>query len=468
VWTFRLRKDVKWHDGEAFTADDVDFWLHTYYSSKLVPVNTIVQFLTLKGLSAYHEGKADRIAGVKVVDANTIQFSLDSPDPGLLPVLGTPGNFPLPKHSLKDIPLANLSKADYWTTKPVGTGPWKFVKWVPDQSVQLARNDNYWRGKPYIENVVFKYASDETAMALLEKGELDMLEEVSPTEVPRLKALPSVKVYDVPSVTNGWMYQLNYYTKKGIWRNPKARQALQYGVDTDGFIKSVMGGLGARFVSWFDGSPWAAPTLNRYKYDPAKAKQLLTEAGWDFDKQVMNIVYWPSTKARNDFFVVMQDNLRTIGVKTNIQILDTTVLQESYYRPDGWDIHQVGTGWTFEPSYNLRSFFHSKGSPSWVVSGWPFKDQPRPANIWGGTFTSDKVDKLIDDGETETDPAKRKPIYQQLDALINENLPIGLYIHPSLIVGTSSRLQGLDPVDYIAPGSYDIIGSDKWWLWPQK
>ena len=179
IYTVKLREGVKWQDGEPFTADDVAYSIMLHAHPKLQPLGWIYSGLTLKDYLNFHNGKADSITGITVVDPLTIEFTLDSPDASFpktfLPGFQTPI---LPKHIVEKLDQAQvLDNTDpYWYTKPIGTGPYRFVQYVEDQYIEYAPQRQLGGGgKVGPDKLFMKISSPEVAMIGLEKGEIDYM-----------------------------------------------------------------------------------------------------------------------------------------------------------------------------------------------------------------------------------------------------------------------------------------------------
>ena len=237
VYTVKLREGVKWHDGTPFTAEDVRYthWMHAH--PKLVPLGWLYTGLSLKDYTAFNEGKAEDITGIKVIDPLTIEYTLDSPDASFPRTFLVGNQIPiLPKHKVEALPEETRfnNNDPYWYTNPVGTGPYKFVQYVEDQYIEYARNDEWWGGKVGPEKLFMKIMGPEVAMIALEKGELDYMYPTNLSEVKRLQANPNVELVEAKNSAQFFGLVPNYMTMDGAWRDPKVKQALLKSVDRAG------------------------------------------------------------------------------------------------------------------------------------------------------------------------------------------------------------------------------------------
>ena len=199
VFTFRLRKDVTWHDGLPFTARDVIF----SFTRQVVETYRYVKYVdTVKGARDYEEGKASRVEGLELLDDYTVRITLDSPDAIFLLSLSEPNCVIVPEHLLKDTPPDDIESAAFSTTSPVGTGPYKFVRYLTDQFVELEANPNYFKGAPRIQKIFMKRLRSEVTVAQLESGEVDLALRLNLLEFERLSRIADLDLTVRPGLSN--------------------------------------------------------------------------------------------------------------------------------------------------------------------------------------------------------------------------------------------------------------------------
>jgi peptide/nickel transport system substrate-binding protein len=211
------------------------------------------------------------LTGIKVVDAQTIEFTLDAPVASFLQQLSMIGGLIVPK---------GAGEATDLKEKPVGTGPYMFKEWVRQQSLTLVANPNYWGGAPSVQTVVFKVIPQATQQVIeFQGGNLD-LAWVSAADLPRLNADPAL-AKQLQKVTTLAVTQLRINLKDPVMSKPEVRQALWQAIDRDTIVKTILNGQGAPAyqlippgLSSFD------KAYNPFPYDPAKAKALLAKAGY--------------------------------------------------------------------------------------------------------------------------------------------------------------------------------------------
>jgi peptide/nickel transport system substrate-binding protein len=481
VYTVKLRPNVKWHDGTPFTAEDVRYthWMHAH--PKLVPLGWLYTGLTLKDYVKFNQGKAEDITGIKVIDDLTIQYTLDSPDASFPRTFMTGSQIPvLPKHKVSALPEATRfnNNDPYWYTNPVGTGPYKFVKYVEDQYIEYARNDNWWGGKVGPEKLFMKISSPEVAMIALEKGELDYMYPTNLTEIKRLQANPKIELLEAKNLGQWFGLIPNYMTMNGAWRNPKAKQALLMSVDRQAYVNTILQGYGAVRDSPFDGTPYACPTLKRYTYDPVAADKLWIEAGWPKEKRggwTMDFMSWLGNKPRLDYLPILQEAVRKLGFKANVDLIDNSLI-DGYLDGDGprgkdWDTMVLLWG----PGADPQGMSFLSDPTSKTNSGmWGCPDAWNPSisleqalkACW--KYENARVSELFSLTAKETDPAKRTKYFQEIDCILNQEIPFFTTAAPSFILSKSKRLQGVDwPTEASLGWWMALYRPGDFWLWQQ-
>ena len=276
VFTFRLRKDVTWHDGRPFTARDVIF----SFARQVVETYRYVKYMdAVKGARDHKDGKAGRVEGLELLDDYTVRITLDSPVSFFLLSLSEPSCVILPEHLLQDTPPDHIESAAFATTSPVGTGPYKFVRFLTDQFVELEANPNYFKGAPRIQKIFMKRLRPEVTVAQLESGEIDLALRLDLLEFERLSQVADLDLTVRPGLSNT---SLNFPIEQPRASDKRLRQAIYYAVDRERIAKAIFWD----HAQVLYGAPPAMDGydgLNRYPFDPDRAKRLLEEAGFDFD-----------------------------------------------------------------------------------------------------------------------------------------------------------------------------------------
>jgi peptide/nickel transport system substrate-binding protein len=427
-YTFHLRQDVKWQDGEPFTAADVEWTLKflmepDFSGTRYGNVKPIV------GAEAYHNGESTEVPGIEVLDDYTIRLTTAEPFAPFLELVGTV-LWILPKHIMADTPAAEMDKHWMSQTPTVGTGPCKFVQYVTDQYVELERNEEYYLGRPHIEKFIIKIVKPDVALAQFEKGELDATTYVGdmvPADLEKLQSLDNIRVV---TMSNGQFQQMNINQRDPIFQDVRVRQAIVYAIDREAMGEQLLKG---QAVIANGPIPPFSPYFNTdsliYEYDPDKAKQLLEEAGWDSNQELVLAVPTGNV-VRERSAPIIQQYLKAVGMNVELQSTDfTTMIQMANNEElDLW-LSGIFSG-VFDPDW--FSILHSSQMP--------------PAG-WNGSFYSNpEADRLLEEGRTTVNPEERKAIYDELQMILAEDVPVVYLYYPLSIHVVSKRLNNAEPV----------------------
>ena len=255
IWTFHLRKGVKFHNGESFDAESVRYTFERMRDKKLKPRITIDRRIFL-----------DR---VEKVDAYTVKIHTRRPV-ATLPVWMV-NAFMLPPKYYTSTPPKELLR------KPVGSGPYKLVKWIKDDHIEMEANEGWWRGKPAIEKVVWRPVAEASArIGELETGGADVIMNISPDQSRSI--INSEEGLQFKGARGGRRVYLGIRTDHGVLGDVRVRRALNHAINFEAIVKNVFLGRGSRMRSIVN-APYADPTMKSYTYDPRRAKALLAEAG---------------------------------------------------------------------------------------------------------------------------------------------------------------------------------------------
>jgi peptide/nickel transport system substrate-binding protein len=395
---FDLRTGVKFSDGKPFTAADVkytvDYLLGRLPHSK--PEILSYQFGTL--------GK------VKVVDDHTVEFHTTGPDPLLLDRLT----------ALYIIPKGAKPKS--LASTPVGTGPYKLVKWDRNNQVVMRAKPDYYGGKPAIGQVTFKTMPDASArLAALESGDVDLITNLPADNTEDVKASGRARVASVPSarIASIWFNTLDSAPLK----KPEVRQALNYAVDVDTIIKQVMSGYGQRVATIV--APYFAdydPSIKPFPYDPNKAKQLLAQAGYPHGFPMTLMVPEGRYEFADEVSQAIQSYLGKVGVKMKLQTVDFGVFAKATQTrkiPDGF--YGAWGESFFNPIDELEVA---------VVSG-------TKGFSW---FSNPEIDKLTAQAAGQLDAAKQKSTVSQIQQKMLQDPPFLFLFAYKDLYGISNRL----------------------------
>ena len=450
TWTFHLRKDVKWHDGQPFTAHDVDFTFNkiTYNDDIAASSRSSFNFRFLNEESG--EWKEAQMT-VTAMDDHTVEFVLPVP---FAPFLRSMGTAIYPKHILEkhvdDGTFASTWDIDTDPFEIIGTGPFTIESYDPGERVVMRRNPNYWlkddagNTLPYLEKIVQFIVPDlEATLAKFLAGESDshgvLGEEF--TELEPLQDEGNFTIYKRGPAfgTTFLVFNMNpgknpdtgeHYlaSEKLQWfRNKQFRQAVAHSIDKDRIINEVQHGLG--YPQWSSISPAAGdfhnPNVRQYEYDVDKANEILDGIGWtDTDGDGIRedsagneieftLVTNTGNSVRAKVGVIVQQGMEEIGIRADYEVVEFGNLVAQL--TDSYDWEAMIIGFTGGPDpYGGIGFWHSSED----LHLW-YPNQPQPATEWEA-----EIDELYIMGSQELDRDQRVAYYHRAQEIAAENVPV--------------------------------------------
>lgn len=436
--TFHLRKNVSWHDGTPFTSADV---LFTY--QKLIDPRIRTPF----------SSNFQLVESITTPDSYTMIVQYREP---FAPALESWAMGILPKHIFEKMSAEEFNKSDY-NRSPVGTGPYKFKEWVSGQRLVLEANPDYFEGRPYIAKYVYQIIPDQSVQLLsLKTHTVDMMGPtadmyVKDTATPEFEG--EFHKFRYPSFSYTY---LAFNIRHPLFRNSRVtRQALSYAINRPEIIDGVLQSLGSICTGPFPNRSWAYnPKAKLYAYEPEKARKMLENIGWKdtnndgyLDRKgkkfEFTILTNQGNKERELTATIIQEQLKKIGVKVNVRILEWSTFIHNYVDKKNFDA--VILGWNMGPDPDCYDIWHSE------------KTKEGEYNFI--SYNNPEVDILLEVGRKTFDLAERKKIYNKVHALIAEDQPYAfLYVRDTL-VAMDNRFHGLK-VEPIGIG-YNFI---KWYV----
>jgi peptide/nickel transport system substrate-binding protein len=404
---FVLREGVTFHNGEPFTADSVKFSVERMLAEEEAP----------------NQGKFTAIDAVEVVDDYTVRLLLNRPDGTLFDSL-TSRLAMLPPQYFEEVGAEGFAAA------PVGTGPFSFVEWVPDDHVTLVANENYWdgsyKGKPMVDTVVFRPIPEAaTRAAELEAGGVDIIQDVLPDQMDDLEEVGLVVIPDEA-------FQLQYIffitdDETLPTYDVKVRQALNYAVDVDAIIENLLGGLGSRIASPIGpGYLGYNPDVEPYPYDPQMAKDLLAEAGYadGFETTID-----ATATEKGDLIEAVIGYLADVGVTATLQEFELGQFNQNWM--DHTQSMLWAARWGNTPDPQSIELFAS-------------------CNGWITRYCNEDVTMHLEAARDTLDQDERAEHYAAASQLMHDD-PLAIYMNTAAqIYGLSSGVENFQPSPLLA------------------
>ncbi|MFZ2193400.1 MAG: peptide ABC transporter substrate-binding protein [Candidatus Moraniibacteriota bacterium] len=440
VYTFHLKKNVTWHDGEKLTADDVFFTFNLIsdpaYKS---PLRSIWQ-----GVSA------------NIVDEYTISFKT-SPYVGFLnnATFGI-----MPKHIWEPVKPENFALTEL-NLEPIGTGPFKYTSFQKDSkgnilSYKLVANPNYFYGKPYLSKITFNFYTEESAL----------LDAYNRKEIMGINSVSSQNISTIKNQKNTFVHELNIPRYFAVFINQiksvpladdKVREALNYATNREELINLLLDGKGTPVYSpILPGMLGYSPDLGKVNYDSEKAKKLLDEAGWKTsgdgirvkDDKLLEInLVTTNWDEFNKLAEILKAQWEKVGVKVNINSPTVSDVQQNYIRPR---------------EYEALLFGQNIGADPDPYSFWHFSQGKDPGlNL--AIFGDDTSDKLIEAGRMEFDPEKRAQNYVDFQNILIKEIPAIFLCSPKYIYPVNKSIQGMTTENIASPAKR-FSNIEKWYI----
>ncbi len=398
-YLFDLRRDVVWHDGRPFTADDVVFTYQVIANPK-----------TVSSLKLRYEF----IEAVRKLDDYRVEILLKRP---VLNALGKLTFKIIPKHALEGRDY--LTRSDPFVQNPIGTGPYRLERVGGDGEYVLVANERYYKGRPHIDRIVMRPFADQNIMtqALLFNA-IDMIVQVSPKDLPEIDGDRRFVLTPYNALSYAFFA---YNLRHPLLADRRVRQAITYAIDRQEMLDAFFGGRGTLISGPFAPGSWAYNLdVKPYPFDRAKAKALLAAAGLadtdgdgmlEKDGQPVRLTLKVPIEKESDavkrVVLAFQNYLKAVGLDVRVEFREWQAWKEDVFGRQEFDI--VFASWVFDDSADISSLFHSGEIGPW-------------RNNFIG-YSNPEVDALIVKAKVTLDREKRRSIYQKLHAMLAEEQP---------------------------------------------
>ncbi len=452
VFTFTIKDNVNWHDGEPVKAEDWAYSFEVIGDAAYTGVRYGSDFTNIEGMDEYHAGEADSISGIEVVDEKTLKITFKESTPSLL----TGGIWPyaMPKHIFKDIAVADMAESPEVRENPIGMGPFKVDSLVPGESVTYVKNEDYWQGEVNLDKVTLKVINPSTVVQALETGEVDLVDSFPVDQFPDNADMSNVEYLGMTDLAYTYIgFKLGTWDKEAKEVKPddsmkmadvNLRKAMWHAVDNNA--------VGEKF---YNGLRWNATTLippshpefhdaenPGVEYDPEKAKQILDEAGYEDvdgdgmrenpegEELVINFASMSGGDTAEPLANYYIQSWEQVGL--NVQLLDGR-LQEfnTFY-------DRVGQSGDDDPAVDI---FQGAWSVGYDVN--PDGLYGRDALFNFPRYASEENDKLLEAGVSADsfDVENRKKVYNEWQQLMVDEIPVFPTLYRSVLVPVNNRVQ---------------------------
>ncbi|MBW4082705.1 ABC transporter substrate-binding protein [Paenibacillus sp. S150] len=398
TWRFKLRSDVKFHNGDPFTAADVKYTLERIATDSALKQNSLYK----------------QIKAVNIIDDYTVDIITDGPDPIFLNRLSRMGSGMLPSKYIEEQGMEAFLAA------PVGTGPYKFQKWAKDDRIELVRNDDYFGGTPKWDELVFRTIPEaSTRVSELLTGGVDLISDVPSTDVERIEAAENTSIAITP--VQRVLQLILRMTEGSVTADPKVREAIDLAIDKQAIVDSIAGGSGVvTRTSVTPGNFGADPSLyEQTLYDPDRAAALLTEAGYGEGEAALSLSVQSQYK---EYAEVVSAMLTKVGFTVNLDVMEASAFSEKMSSKTFGEMFMIGIGNSLNDASNNYNRFlldRAKGETD---------------------YNNPEVEALLQAALTNMNAEERTRQYQQVQQILAEERPAVYLFQVEAVYGVGSRI----------------------------
>lgn len=392
---FRLRNDVKWHDGVPFSSRDVKFTYDAIMDDRA---------------ASPRKSDYELVLMLETPDEHTVRAVYRRP---FSPALESWMMSVLPAHLLADLP------PDQWPLKfnraPIGTGPFKFAEWKTNQFIRVVRNDNYFQGRPHLDGIVFRVLPDPLTLRLaFETRQVDFWA-ADPWAAGGFKKDARFTVFSSPG--NAYNY-VGWNLRRPLFQDPRVRIALAHAVNVEQMIRYVLYGYGTQSTGIFTPDMWFFnPHVRPLEFDPEKAKRLLAEAGWtpgadgilmkNGERFAFTLITNNGNAVRSDIATLIQADLKPLGIEVKIEMYEWAVFLKNFINKGEFDAMVLG--WALGRGFDQFQIWHSS--------------QTGPEQLNTVSYKNTEADRLLKSIREEFDRDKIIALCGELQQLIYDDQP---------------------------------------------
>lgn len=404
---FKIKKGVKFHNGDDLTAEDIKFSLERSKETALVS-HILVD-----------------IKEVNIRDNGDIEIKTFEPSATVISKLSTPGAAIMSRKVVEEA-------GEEFGQNPIGTGPFKFVKWQAGDYVLLERNNDYFGEKAKSEFIKFLTIPEGNNRTIaLETEEIDIAYDIDPVSIKIIEENDHLNYISDDSFA---VHYMGFNTQKAPFDDVRVRQAIAYAIDVDEMLEIVLYNTVKKADTLLnDNVIGAGGEYENYPYNPEKAKELLAEAGYEDGLDIRMLISDSDTRERNS--EIIQAQLKNVGINMGIEMLEWGAFIEKAGRGDSQLFLLAAVISTGDADDPLSLLLHSNQMGD--AGNRMFYDNP-------------KMDQLIEAGRKELDPEKRVDIYKEVQDILNKELPLYPLYFSNQTAGINKKVKGfkLNPTGY--------------------
>ncbi|MEX3633393.1 ABC transporter substrate-binding protein [Paraburkholderia sp. BR14320] len=398
-YVFHLRHDVKWHDGQPFTSADVAYSIQT-----------------LRQVHPRAKTTFANVTAVTTPDPYTVVVTLSKSAPYLIKAFSSSETPIVPKHIYEGTdPLTNPAN-----NAPIGTGPFRFVKWVRGSYVEYARNDDYWdKGKPLLDKIVVKVITDPAARTVaFEDGSVDLSGDtpVPLSDIERLKSNPKLALDQRGYEFQAGVTRIEFNLDNPVLKKLEVRQAIASALDRDVIRKVIFYGYATPLASpIIPTSPYYDPAPAPYPFNVERANALLDEAGYprkaDGTRFALTVDPLPIGDLPTRTAAYVKSALARVGIAVTVRSQDLPAYLKRIYTDRDFDFSINGMSNLFDPVVGVARLYTSNN----FRRGVPFTN--------GSHYSNPQIDLLFTQVAEETDEGRRKQLFSQIQRILEHDLP---------------------------------------------
>jgi peptide/nickel transport system substrate-binding protein len=446
VWTFKIREGVKFHDGETLDAEAVCFNFDRWYNFKgplQNPGATYYWQVVFGGFSTYNKDSGapedSLYKSCSATDATTAVLTLTKPSATFIPALSQQSfSIASPKALTEFKADEGTTDADgvfsptgtFATEHPIGTGPFKFDSWVRNDRITLSRYDDYWGDKAKIDTLIIRPIADNAArLQALQTGEIQGYDLVEPQDIATIEGDSNLQIIDRPAFNVAYV---GFNIAKKPTDDIKVREAIAYGLDRQAVVDNFYSGRAVVATQFMPPEVVGyADDVPTYTYDPEKAKQILTDAGYTLP---VALEFWYPTDVSRPYMPDPKRNFEAFAASLNKSGFKVTA-KSAPWNPDYLGRADEGNagnlrmlGWTgdYGDADNFIGTFFQSPQKAWGTTTNPLTD----------------IEKLLNDAEIETEESKREELYQEANRQIMTQLPGVPYAHSKPALAFRANIKG--------------------------